>query len=745
MDMALFGSERIRFTVGQHSIAVSLREGGISRMGLTIVLADTLHRALSNLDGSARKRVVDFLIKLQTEPHSAGVRLKPIKNPRDPRVRTARVTDDLRAVLIHIGDSAYVVQSVLAHDDAYRYAEQLTCTVNKATGAVEMLETVRIEQRVEAVVGEPSAPGSAPTLFAHVSDRDFDRLGIPDGLLPALRRLADETALLDLVEPLPNLQQDVLLSLVDNTTDQVYADIVAPAAGTDPIEADDLAMALQRPTNLATYLVVTDAAELVDALAWPMDRWRIYLHPTQRFLAYPSKPYSGPARVTGGPGTGKTVVAVHRAKSLAENLTGDHRLLVTTFGTTLARSLHDLLRRLSGDRIFERVDVLTTDQLARRILDQTGRQVNAINDEACLAALKIHLTRAGSDLDPQLVKDEWERVVLEQHLTTREQYLTAPRLGRAKPLPKAHKVAVWTAIEGFTRQLSADKATTFPQITTAAAQLVSANAAKPYRHVIVDEAQDMTSVQWRLLRAVVDPAPDDLFVVGDAHQRIYPGTAVLSRLGIRTAGRSHRLTISYRTSREILRTGLALVKGHHYDDLDTGPDTLNGYRSLLQGPAPQVAGYPSLEAEVAALAELVSAWQAAGVPWEEIAIGVRNKGLGAKVTAELVAVGVPATFVSGDPANATGSAHVITLHRLKGLEYRCVAVVGLRQGTVPPAAVLAAAGDDQPARRTVLERERSLLFVACTRAREALSISWHHKPSHIIDAVIVDSHPAKVS
>jgi superfamily I DNA/RNA helicase len=620
-----------------------------------------------------------------------------------------------------------------------------TGTPNKATGAVEMLETVRIEQKVEAVVAEPAAPDPAPRLFAHLHERDFDRLGIPDTLLPALRRLADETALLDLVEPLPTLQQDVLLSLVDNTPDQVYADIVAPSAGTGPIESDNLARALQRPTNRAAYLVVTDAAELVDALAWPMDRWRIYLHPTQRFLAYPSRPYSGPARVTGGPGTGKTVVAVHRAKSLAEDLTGDERLLVTTFGTTLARSLQDLLRRLVGDRIFERVDVLTTDQLARRGLDQIGQRVNPINDDACLAALKIRLTQIGSDLDPQLVKDEWERVVIEQHLTTREHYLKAPRLGRAKPLPKAHKEAVWTAIEGFTAQLTADKMTTFPQITAAAAQLASANASKPYRHVIVDEAQDMTSVQWRLLRAVVAPAPDDLFIVGDAHQRIYPGTAVLSRLGIRTVGRSHRLTISYRTSREILRAGLALVKGHHYDDLDAGPDTLDGYRSLLHGPAPLVAGYPSLEAEVAALVKLLSAWQNAGVLWEEIAVGVRNKGLGAKVAAELVAAGVPATFVSGDPANASGGAHVMTLHRLKGLEYRCVAVAGLRDGTVPPAAALAAAGDDQPARRTVLGRERSLLFVACTRAREALSISWHQAPSHIIAPLIVDSHSVQVS
>jgi superfamily I DNA/RNA helicase len=233
-----------------------------------------------------------------------------------------------------------------------------------------------------------------------------------------------------------------------------------------------------------------------------------------------------------------------------------------------------------------------------------------------------------------------------------------------------------------------------------------------------------------------------MFLVGDAHQRIYPGAAVLSRLGIRTTGRGRRLTISYRTTREILRAGLALLKGHHYDDLDEGPDTLAGYRSLMHGPAPIVAGYPTLTDELAAVAERVSAWRDAGVPWAEIAVGLRTKGLATKLLAEFANRGLPANFISGDAVGARDETHVMTLHRLKGLEYRCVAVAGLREGTVPPAAALAAAGHDQPARHTLLDRERSLLFVACTRAREALAVTWHQTPSHLIAPLIVDSRSA---
>jgi hypothetical protein len=711
-------------------------------MGMTIVLADNLHRALSDLDGAARKRVVDFLIKLQTEPHSSGVRLKSIKNPRDPRVRTARVTDNLRAVLLHIGESMYVVQTVLRHDDAYRYAEQITLSVNKATGAVEALETARIEARVHAVVSAPPAvgAGSAP-LLAHVSNHDFDHLGLPAELVPALRRIDDEEGLFEFVEPLPALQRDVILSLVDRPPEQVYAEIVAPAAGPARIEPDNLAAALERPVNRATYLVVTDAAELADALAWPMDRWRIYLHPTQRGLAYPIKPYSGPVRVTGGPGTGKTVVAVHRARALADAAGADERILLTTYGSTLIKTLDELLCRLGGDKARRRVDVLTIDKLARDVLREASRKVNVIGDSECLALLRVQASEAGTGLDPQLLLDEWDSVVLDHDLTTRDAYLAAPRR-RMRRLARPQKEAAWTVLERFADYLTRNSLLTFGQVTVEATRVAAQQTAKPYRYVVVDEAQDMTAPQWRLLRAVVPNAPDDMFIVGDAHQRIYDSHAILSHQGIHTRGRGRRLTVSYRTTREIVRSGLALVKGHHYDDLDQGVDSLDGYRSLLRGPAPEAAGYPTLAAELGAVADRVAAWHSAGVPLADIAVGVRIHTLAEKVTETLRERGIAAEIVRSDGVAPDHAVHVMTLHRLKGLEYRCVAVAGLRDGIVPPTNRLAAAADDPHARRVVQEQERALVFVACTRAREALHVSWHGAPSPLIAPLIVQSGSA---
>jgi superfamily I DNA/RNA helicase len=706
-------------------------------MGVTVVLADNLHRALSDLDAPARKRVVDFLIKLQTEPHSSGTRLKKLENARDSRVRTARVTDDLRAVLLHLGGSTYVVQTVLRHDDANRYAEQLRLGVNKTTGAVEIVETARIETYVRTATAARQANG-VPVL-AHVSAADFDQLGVPASLVPALQRIDSEDELLDFVGPLPALQQDIVLSLVGRAPDKVYDEVVVPARGDGPVETD-LAAALRRPVNQSTYLVVTEAEELADALAWPMDRWRIYLHPSQRTLAYPLKHYSGPFRVTGGPGTGKTVVAVHRAKALAAASASHDRILLTTYGGTLAKSLEELLTRLDGGRTRKQVDVLTTDKLARRILDGIGWRRNVIGDDVCLALLRTQAAQAGLDVDSRILHEEWNQVVLDQQRYDLASYLSARRRGMRRLSPAARQ-QIWPVLDSFARYLSDNRMATFRQMTEEAARVAAELPTKPYRHLIVDEAQDMTPAQWRLLRSVVPAAPDDMFVVGDAHQRIYDSNAILSHYGIHTRGRSKRLTISYRTTREIVRAGLAIVKGHHYDDLDDGLDTLDGYRSLMHGPRPRATGYATAAAEFAAVADRVASWHSAGVPLADIAVGVRIKQLAASIADALVKQAIPATVVSNDGHVPDDAVHVMTLHRLKGLEYRCVALAAMREGMLPPSSRLATAANDPAALQSVQKQERALIFVACTRAREALSVTWHEAPSQLITPLIAQSFP----
>src|SRR5690606_20333066 len=111
---------------------------------------------------------------------------------------------------------------------------------------------------------------------------------------------------------------------------------------------------------------------------------------------------------------------------------------------------------------------------------------------------------------------------------------------------------------------------THTQAAAEAARLLDGSGEARYRHAIVDEAQDLHAAHWRLLRALVPAGTDDLFIVGDAHQRIYGRPLVLSRYGIETRGRSRRLTVNYRTSREILTWCSAVMQGASVDDLEGG-------------------------------------------------------------------------------------------------------------------------------------------------------------------------------
>ena len=333
------------------------------------------------------------------------------------------------------------------------------------------------------------------------------------------------------------------------------------------------------------FYVVRDDADLVALLNQPMARWRVFLHPSQRRVAL-KQSYSGPARVMGGAGTGKTVVLLHRARFLAERETGSaRRILVTTFTRNLATDLSRSLADLAGAQVMDRVEVTTVDALAHRIIrENRGVQVNACRDVEELRLFEEAVRASGCDLVPEVVRQEWRQVILAQDLTTRDAYFTAPRPGRGVRVSRSDRAAIWKACEEVQRLLGSRR--TFLQLANEAAHILAVIPSPPYNHILVDEAQDLHPAQWRLIRAAARVGPDDLFIAGDTHQRIYGNRITLGSLGIDVRGRSARLTLNYRTTHEILRWSLGILRGQAFDDLDDGSVTLAGYRSTMHGPAP---------------------------------------------------------------------------------------------------------------------------------------------------------------
>ncbi len=323
---------------------------------------------------------------------------------------------------------------------------------------------------------------------------------------------------------------------------------------------------------------------------------------------------------------------------------------------------------------------------------------------------------------------EWEQVILAQGLRAEQEYLTCSRAGQGLPLGKAQRREVWKLVEQVETQLAAVGRDTFVQLADEAARALSApGAAKPYRHVIIDEAQDLHPAQWRLLRACVQAAPDDMFIVGDPHQRIYDNRVSLARVGVNVRGRSRRLTVNYRTTQEILALAVPALGRGPVTGLDDETDSLSGYRSPLHGRRPKVIAARTREAELAALVKQVRGWLDDGIEPHAIGIAARAGYLWKDASAALEAAGTATVGLSAK--SSRNAVRIGTMHSMKGLEFQAVAVIGVSDGVVPSPNAVTAEATDPLAHAQDLQRERCLLFVACTRARDHLYVSYSGTPS----------------
>ncbi len=667
---------------------------------------------------------------------SKGIHLEAYAKAKDPRARTIRIDDNHRGVVIDAGDdSTYVLIRIGTHDEIDRWMMHNVARVNEATGALEIVNLTAIE----AALSVTPAPVSEQRLFAHRSDKEFRQLGIPEYLLPTLRAFETQEQLLGLLQALPQNQADALIELTGNESVDVLFGLVAGDIDPAKIDTDDVAAALEAPASKSQFRIMTDEAELASVLALPLAQWRTYLHTSQEQLA--RKPiYNGPVRVTGGAGTGKTVVAMHRAAALAAQLPeqAGTAILFTTFTRNLAQVIESDLRLLGGSGLLDDVEVRNVDSLAYRVVQEAegGRPVVIGSDEVMKLWNDI-VDETGIEFSASFLNSEWEHVILALGCASRSDYFAAPRSGRGLRLDRRGRAEVWKAVEALTQSLADQNRRTYLQLAQAAAGYLAARQVKPYRHVIVDEAQDLHETQWRLLRAAVAEGPNDLFIVGDSHQRIYDRKSSLSKVGINIVGRSHRLRINYRTTHEILGWSLALLGEGEYDDLDTGtdPHDFAGYHSFLHGNRPVTLAARSKREEYAGLVERVRSWIDLGIEPDEIGVAARASGSIDAIDRALREASVPTVVLGPDLPSANG-VRIATMHRLKGLEFRAVAIVDVDDDNVPAHWELTDRHADEVQFRADLQRELCLLYVACTRAREELWVGWSGKPSRFLEPVL---------
>jgi hypothetical protein len=682
----------------------------------------------AKLDTDARRAIEALVTEFAQRPHAWRYLEKPPQG-LDDRIRLFRVNSMWHGVVLapDSGDT-YCLVTILPHEKAYAYAAGHRFSVNQALGVLETRDEQTIQQLQPALQSEARPDGRR--LFGDFSDEDLTRLGVDAQVLPVVRLLASEADLERLQMALPDTQYSALYALASGmTVDEAWAELAWLAPGGRPpeqVDEHDLVSAMERSTDQITF--VHEQEELPLILARPFAAWRMFLHPAQRDVAYrPS--YAGPAQVTGGPGTGKTVTVLHRAAFLAaraEMLPQDGPpVLVTTFSGNLAEALQAQLDLLILDpAVRRRVEVLTVDRLAYSVVSQARGNPVIADEQALHTRWAQAAADAGLTFTPAFLTSEWEQIILAHDLRTEQAYLGCPRGGRGQPLTNAQRSQVWRAAERVTAELAAASQSTPLQLANEAAGLFGQPR---YQHILVDEAQDLHSAQWRLLRAAVAPGPDDLFIAADPHQRVYDSRVSLASLQISVRGRSRRLSLNYRTTEEILAWTVPLLGAEPVTGLDDEVDSLLGYRSPTRGQRPQLVMAASRAGEFAALAGRIRGWLTTGIEPPAIGVAARSAGLARQAREALHAEGIMAVPLRGpgDPQ----AVRVGTMHAMKGLEFQAVAVIGVEKGQVPASAAITSEAEDAVTHAQDLQRERCVLFAACTRARDQLFVSGTGAPS----------------
>jgi len=686
-------------------------------------ISDTFTDSLARLTSDEQKSVKNTAFDLQMNPASPGMNFHRLEKPRDKNFFSVRINDDIRLIL-HRTAASLLLCYVDHHDKAYRWAERRKLETHPKTGAAQFVE---IRERVEEVVvpryvdqevPQPAPAKAKTALFAAITDEELLSYGVPPDWLSAVKE-ADEDSLLELSAHLPREASEALLELATGGKPKPAATV---APGTDPFE---------HPDAQRRFRVMTDVDALRQALDYPWDKWMVFLHPAQRQLI--ERQYTGPARVSGSAGTGKTIVALHRAVYLARR-SQDSRVLLATFSETLANALHDRLRRLlvGEPRLAERLEVGALINVGRRLYTQQFGEPSLLSRELLTGMMAEAASAAGgTKFSEAFLISEWWEVVDAWQIKTWEAYRDFRRLGRKTRLSEKVRQSLWAIFEQVNAKVAASNHISVAALFTRLACFYRDGGRSPFDHIVIDESQDVTAAQLGFLAALGAARPESLFFAGDLGQRIFQTPFSWKSVGVDIRGRSRTLTVNYRTSHQI-RQHADLLLGPAVSDVDGETEVRKGTISVFDGPAPEIRTWPSIAAESAGVAAWIKQQIADGLAPHEIGVIVRSEAEVPRARSAVEGAAQAFTVLDDQMSLVSSKVCICTMHLAKGLEFRAVAVMACDDQIIPSQSRIEAITDEADLEE-VYATERHLLYVAVTRARDRLLVSSAGHASEFLD------------
>ncbi len=685
---------------------------------MIFLIADTFTDSLGRLTGDEQKAVKTTAFDLQMNPSAPGLSFHRLDKAKDKRFWSVRVSADLR-LIVHRTDTSLLLCYADHHDRAYAWAERRKLEAHPTTGAaqiIELRESVR-----EIVVPAYMAAGSAPkpTLkpLLDISDQQLLRYGVPSEWLHELRE-ADEDRLLALTDHLPAEAAEAVLELATGGTPGEPE----PIATLDPFA---------HPDAQRRFRVVTSVEELERALEAPWDKWAVFLHPEQRRLVV--QHFAGAARVAGSAGTGKTVVALHRAAHLAR-ATPHHRVLLATFSEPLAHALRANLKHLVGNepRVAERIEVHAMAAIGIRLYRaQIGPLTLASQADIDLALREASQKAGAHKFSLAFLRAEWDHVVDAWQLQSWEAYRDVQRLGRRTRLPETQRAVAWAIFDRAREMLRQRELTTESAVFQALAAQQAERTTPVYDAAVIDETQDISIAQLRFLAALGAGRPDALFFSGDLGQRIFQQPFSWKALGVDVRGRSRTLRVNYRTSHQIRERADRLL-GPEITDVDGNKEDRRHTISVFNGATPDIRTFATEDEEFEDVGEWLRAVVSDGIHPDEIGVFVRSADQVERAKRAVNAAGLSPQVLDERVAIRAGAVNVATMHLAKGLEFRAVAVMACDDEVLPLQSRIEEVGDTGDLQE-VYDTERQLLYVACTRARDRLMITATAPASEFLD------------
>jgi superfamily I DNA/RNA helicase len=682
-------------------------------------IADTFTGSLSRLANNEQKAVKLTAFDLQVNPANPGLQFHRIDRARDPNFWSLRVNLDLR-IIVHKTEASLLLCYVDHHDDAYAWAERRKIERHPTTGAAQLVEVRELVQTIRDKPVEdapaPAAPAK-PKLFTAVPEETLLSYGVPLEWLTDVRA-ADEDTIFDVAAHLPQEAAEALLELAVGGTPQLPTQV---PADTDPFA---------HPDALRRFRVLQNVEELERALEYPWEKWTVFLHPDQRRLV--ERDYTGPARISGSAGTGKTIVALHRAVFLARS----HpvaRVVLLTFSTALANALHQQLMRLAGNEpwLRDRISIHATKEFAEDLYRAAFGPPSLADEAALNAILTTAAAAAPTRFSLAFLRDEWREVVDAWQLDSWEAYRDVPRLGRKTRIGGKQRETLWAIFAEVQAELDRRDLLTWPRLMRRVAAHLTAQGERPFDFAIVDEAQDLSVAELRFLAVLGDQRPNSLFFTGDLGQRIFQQAFPWRPLGVDVRGRSHTLTINYRTSHQIRQQADRLLPVT-LSDVDGNTETRSGTISIFNGPAPLIVTHADAESEAEAVGAWIAARRADGISPEEIGVVVRAAVQLPRALAAVRHAGAEASVLDEFISPTPGCIAVSTMHLAKGLEFRAVAVMACDDDVIPQQERIEQVSDESDLEE-VYTTERHLLYVACTRARDQLLVSGVDPASEFLE------------